>query len=121
MMDPLTVDGLTALIVQAAAGEAGKGAWSGLLALTRRAFKRSHSAQDALEQAATGDHAAAAQAAEHLIAQARVDPAIAEALRAWMTESLAGTGQVRNTISGEARIHGSVVQARDIDGSITFN
>ena len=119
-MDPLTVDGLTALIVQAASGEAGKGAWSGLLALARRAFKRSHSAQNALELAAAGDHAAAAQAAEHLVAQARVDPAVAEALRAWMAESLGGAGQM-TTISGEARIRGNVVQARDIGGSITFN
>ncbi len=120
-MDPLSVDALTALIVRAAAGEAGKGAWSGLLALARRAFKRSHSAQNALEQAATGDHTAAAQTAEHLIAQARLDPAVAEALRAWMTETLEHAGQVTNTISGEARIHGNVVQARDISGPITFN
>ena len=120
-MDPLSVDALTALVVRAAAGEAGKGAWSGLLALARRAFKRSHPAQNALEQAATGDHAAAARTAEHLVAQAQLDPAIAEALRAWMAETIEQSGQVTNTVSGEARIRGNVVQARDISGPITFN
>jgi len=120
-MDPISVDALAALILQAAAGESGKSAWNGLLSLARRAFKRSHAAQGALEQAATGDQAAAAQAAEHLLAQSRLDPAVAAALRAWMTEAGAHAGDVTNTISGQARIHGNVVQARDIEGSITFH
>lgn len=120
-MDPISVDALTALIVRAAAGEAGKNAWAGLLTLARRAFKRSHAAQGALEQAASGDREAAGQAAEHLVAQSRLDPAVAEALSAWVTDARSGASEVINTISGEARIQGNVVQARDIDGSITFH
>lgn len=120
-MDAISVDALTALIVQAAAGEAGKNTWAGLLALGRRAFKRSHAARGELERAAAGDHQAATQAAEHLVAQSRLDPAVGEALRAWMSEALAQVGQVTNVVSGEARIRGNVVQARDIQGPITFH
>ncbi len=120
-MDPISVDALSALIVRAAAGEAGKSTWSGLLALARHAFKRSHSVQGALEQAAHGDREAATQAAESFVAQSRLDPTVAEALRAWITDARRQSGEVVNTISGEARIHGNVVQARDIDGSITFH
>lgn len=120
-MDPISLDALTALIAQAAAGEAGKSTWAALLALARRAFRRSHGAHRALEQAATGDHQAAVQAAEQLVAQARLDPAVAEALRAWMTDAQAQAGAVANIISGEARIHGNVVQARDINGPISFH
>jgi hypothetical protein len=120
-MDAISVDALTALILQAAAGEAGKNTWAGLLALARRAFKRSQAAQGALEQAASGDQQAATQAAEHLVAQSRLDPAVGEALRAWMTHALAQVGQVTNVVSGEARVRGSVVQARDIQGPVTFH
>ena len=120
-MDPIPMDALTALIVRAAAGEAGKTSWAALQALVRRVFKRSDAAQRALEQAATGDHRAATQAAEHLVEQARLEPAAAEALRAWMTQALAQAGEVTNTVSGEAQIQGNVVQARDIHGPITFH
>lgn len=120
-MDPISIDALSSLIVQAAAGEAGKSAWSGLLALARRAFGRSHSGHDALERAATGDQGAAAHAAEQLVARSLADTAVAEALRAWMFETRAAAGSVANTISGRAQIHGNVVQARDIGGSINFH
>lgn len=119
-MDPISMDALAALIARAAAGEAGKTTWAALVGLARHAFKRSHAAQQALEQAAAGDHQAATQAAEHLVAQARLDPAVAEALQAWMNEALARAGGVTNSVSGEARIQGAVVQARDIHGPITF-
>jgi hypothetical protein len=119
-MDPISAQALATLIAQAAAGEAGKSTWNGLLALARRAFGRSHPARAAIEQAAAGDHAAAERAAEQLVAQASADPAVAEALRAWMAEARTHAAEVTNTISGEARIEGNVVQARDIGGSITF-
>ncbi len=119
-MDAISVDALTAMIVQAAAGEAGKNTWAALLALGRRAFKRSHAAQRALERATTGDHQAATQAAEHLVSQSRLDPAVDEALRAWMIDALGQAAAATNIVSGEARIHGNVVQARDIQGPITF-
>lgn len=120
-MDAISIDALTALIVQAAAGEAGKNAWNGLLALARRALGRSHCAHGALEQAENGDVGAAAQAAEQLVARARTDPAVAEALGAWMAQARANVATVTNVISGEAHIRGNVVQARDVGGSITFN
>lgn len=120
-MDPISVDALTALIVRAAAGEAGKSAWGGLLAIARRAFSRSHSAQGAIEQAETGDQAAAAEAAEHLVAQSSLQPEVAQALQAWMSEARAHAAAVTNTVSGQARIEGNVVQARDVNGPITFH
>lgn len=120
-MEPMSVDALTALVVRAAAGEVGKSAWSGLLALARRAFSRSHPARAALERAATGEHAAAADAAGHFAAQSRSDPQLAEALQAWAADVLAQAAAVTNSISAQARIGGNVVQARDINGPISFH
>jgi hypothetical protein len=61
--------------------------------------------------------------AQRLSDSARRDPAFATELRQWMVEAARAVniddGDVTNTISGKAKIGGSVVQARDI-GSVSF-
>lgn len=81
----MSADAPTALVVQAAAGEAGKSAWSGLITLARWAFGRSHSAHGALERAEKGDGGAPSRAL--------ADLAVAEALQAWVREARANMGR----------------------------
>lgn len=119
-MDPNLIPTLAAIIsaiAGGAAGEAGKQAWTSLTRLVRRRF---------------GDHAPAAL--EHpgaqpdeitriLVDHAKTDADFEQALTAWTTNTLhliQHDKVVRNTISGDAHISGSVVQAGDIGGSIQF-
>jgi hypothetical protein len=66
----------------------------------------------------------ARELSETLTLRARQDPAFAQALMAWRREAEAldgtrtGAGDVHNEISGGTQ--GTVVQARDIGGSINF-
>lgn len=117
-MDSISITELAALIARAAAGEAGKSAWDGLLAVARRAFGRGHAT--AIDAAKAGDRGAAVEVAGALVQLSTADAELAQTLRQWMAESgeNARSG-VSNVISGHARVHGNVVQARDI-GSVHF-
>lgn len=117
-MEPITIGLLVGLIVQAAAGEVGKSAWSGLTHLTRRAFRDDEVSTRALETAAA-DEAGATELAGGLVRSAADDPAFEELLRSWIAHTQqAATGEaVVNTISGGAQVHGHAVQARDV-GSV---
>lgn len=101
--------------VGAASDEAGRQVWQGLVALIRRARRQPE---------AGVEPARPETLAGVLIEAASCDPQFAAELRAWI-ELAARLGapadeSVTNTIGQQARIAGDVVQARDVEGSITF-
>lgn len=109
------------------AGAAGEQIWTSLVNLVRRrppnAQPYGGSELTALTEGA--DRAdRAAELAEALAVRARQDPAFAEALAAWRREAEAlegtrgGKGDVSNVVSGGTQ--GTVVQARDVHGSINL-
>jgi hypothetical protein len=103
-------DGVRALLTQ-------------LAARVRERFRRNSSDQDILESAAHGprDDGAVERLAEALDRHMREDPAFAGQLRSLWTE-IAAAGrrdEITNLVAGE--VHGSVVQARDVQGGITFH
>ena len=118
-MDPSVIPTLAAVIsaiVGGAAGEVGKNAWTSLTGLVRRRF--GDDAVAAIETAQTPE-----LTAESLAERAQADPAFAEALTSWTTETarlVQIKHDVTNTISGNARITGPVLQAGDVFGSINF-
>lgn len=128
-MDPLiTVPMLTsalAKVLDTAAGEAGTAAWAALAAIIGRHRKRVAPDAD-LPVVAPGSPDEAEALAAALAGSATFDPALAAELRDWQAavelnvsiRVQTGAGQVGNAISGT--VHGSVVQARDVTGPITF-
>lgn len=115
-MDSISLSTLITLITQSAAGEAGKSAWEGLIALTRRAFGHEQRAEAALQAAKAGGPAGALDLAGHLMQRATDDPELMRFLRTWMTEAkrfTATDGVTVNTISGDAHLR-DAVQARDV-------
>lgn len=130
-VDPSAVAVLTSLVtgvLGGAAGEAGKQMWGRMKELVRGWFGRDDPTTRAMEQVdlVSADpqmvEAVSGVLAQRLSDSARRDPAFAADLRQWMSEASRAInvdGDVTNTISGEAKIGGSVVQARDI-GSVNF-
>ncbi|MFI1336755.1 hypothetical protein ACH4U7_42935 [Streptomyces sp. NPDC020845] len=148
-MDPVTAGALIAAVnavVSGAGGEAGRRALEALGALSRRVLRRNPSdpaADPGADPAAdpsggpgadpAGDGEPVAipyddperlrRLAELLVEQARQDPELGRDLAAWMSRY--GTpaqevGTVHNSISGDARITGPVIQGRDFQGPISF-
>ncbi|MGO4748603.1 hypothetical protein AB4212_08225 [Streptomyces sp. 2MCAF27] len=137
-------------VVSGAGGEAGRRALEALGALSRRVLRRDPSdpaadpgADPAGDPAAdppggpgadpAGDGEPVAipyddperlrRLAELLVERARQDPELGRDLAAWMSRY--GTpaqevGTVHNSISGDARITGPVIQGRDFQGPISF-
>jgi hypothetical protein len=127
-MDPITAPVVAAVLVKIfdeTAGKAGKQAWSALTGLVRRAFGgrgRSRPMQAVAElERHPGDPARVEELAGALAAAAELDPEFAADLRRWLdvVEQPAG-GETTNVIGGSAQVHGTVLQTRDIHGSITF-
>jgi hypothetical protein len=125
-MDPIiTVPMLVSALTKAldsAAGEAGKKAWSALSALLTKHRRQDSGEADAqaapLLRADVRDIEAFAQ---HLATLAATDPALTQSLHDWAAETTvtcAGSDNTVNTISGT--VHGNVVQARDVSGSVNF-
>jgi hypothetical protein len=118
-MDPSVIPTLAAVIsaiVGGAAGEVGKNAWTSLTGLVRRRF--GDDAMAAIETAQTPE-----ETAQSLVQRAQADPAFAETLTSWTAETarlVQTKHDVTNTISGDARITGPVLQAGDVFGSINF-
>lgn len=140
-MDVETAITLASSAASAAAGgaatAAGENAWRSLVALARRAVGAPPAAPaapgrgsearpadalgpDAVDPA-DGDavHVLNARIAE----RARADEEFAAELCRWAEEHRAAveidrSGEVHNTVSGEARVDGPVIQARDIHGGI---
>jgi Tfp pilus assembly protein PilV len=98
----------------AASQEAGKQAWQGLVALVRRARRQ----PDAEVEPAHTEALAAT-----LVTTAGHDTQFAADLRRWIEHvaQLAPRSEdTSNSIAGDARVAGNVVQARDVQGSVTF-
>lgn len=107
------------VLVSIAAALAAKSATS-LYELVKRKFSGRKEAQAALEAAegAASDSAEVEALATQLADTERRDPAFATELRnAWQQVS-ATDGRVVNQITGN--VSGKVVQARDIEGGVTF-
>ncbi|MEV4094368.1 hypothetical protein [Streptosporangium saharense] len=119
-MDPTVLTAIVTALVGGAAGEVGKSAWTSLVTLARNRFG-SDSGEVAALEAATGD--SSEEITGILVDRAEADPAFAEELAAWTRETAKVVRQshdVSNTIAGEATIHGTVIQAGDIFGSINL-
>ncbi|MFL6073003.1 MAG: hypothetical protein ACJ73S_06350 [Mycobacteriales bacterium] len=118
MTAALTGSVLTAVLMRVAegvGGEAGQAAWAGLSSLVRRALGREPARPPADDEATAGELAA------QLLELMRSDPEFAAALREWFAGAAhLGGGDVENVIQGGAQVQGPVVQARDIQGPITF-
>ncbi|MFC7592060.1 hypothetical protein ACFQYP_56330 [Nonomuraea antimicrobica] len=107
-------------IIGGAAGEAGKGAWTSLTTLVRRRFGDDDTVTAAIERAETRP---VEETAQIIANYATDDPAFAEELRRWSAESarlVQSKHDVSNTISGDARITGPVLQTGDVFGSINL-
>ncbi|WP_424535085.1 hypothetical protein ACOZ38_33635 [Sphaerisporangium viridialbum] len=119
-MDPTTLTAIMSALIGGAAGEAGKSAWASLTTLVRQRFGSDSTAVAALERPDSGKPD---QVAGILVDLAAADPEFGKELHRWTTEATRVIQQKRdvsNTISGEARISGPVVQAGDVHGSINF-
>ncbi|WP_169317040.1 hypothetical protein [Actinacidiphila oryziradicis] len=127
-MDPAAADAIGAVVVAAAnsaAGEAGRQAWTSLVGTVRRAFGRRTVPTSAGETAlvTAADPSDAESLRDLVLAWAGEDPELLRELVRWESEHRgvleSRDDSVTNTISGNATIHGPVIQARDVSG--TFN
>ncbi|HZG04517.1 MAG TPA: hypothetical protein VE546_13240 [Streptomyces sp.] len=123
-MDVETALALASAAAGGAATEAGRHAWESLVALVRRATGRGGAEDPAVPDGADGteDPEAVTGRIVHL---ARTDEDFADRLCRWAETHRAALridgGQVHNTVSGSATVHGPVVQTGEIHGGITFN
>lgn len=125
MADPLTTSIATALVtgMTAALSDGTRTLLTKLATLIRDRLRR-RSDQDTLDAAIRdpGDHDTIQRLADLISQHMREDPTFAQQLQALWRDinSTAGhNDQVANIISGQ--VHGSAVQARDVQGGITFN
>ncbi|MCQ8194140.1 hypothetical protein [Streptomyces rugosispiralis] len=148
-MDPVTTGALVAAVnaaVSGAGGEAGRRALESFGTLVRRVLRRGD-AEPAGEPEPGGpdpggpepggpepggpdpvaipydDAARLRQLADLLVERARRDPEFGRDLTAWMREhgeAAREPGTVHNSIGGNARITGPVIQGRDFQGPISF-
>ncbi|MGW5690662.1 hypothetical protein ACWEWX_06750 [Streptomyces asiaticus] len=143
-MDPVTAGALVAAVnaaVSGAGGEAGRRALESFGTLVRRVLRRGEG-EPAGEPGPGGpdpggpdsggpdpvaipydDGARLRQLADLLVERARQDPEFGRDLAAWMREhgeSAGEAGAVHNSVGGNARITGPVVQGRDFQGPISF-
>jgi hypothetical protein len=126
-MDPITAPALAAVlskIFDGAVAEVGRQTWTTLTGLVRRAFgdkERSRPMRAVAElERHPDDPARVDELAGALAAAADLDPDFAADLRQWLADAGQPGGDVTNVIGGSAQVRGTVVQARDIHGSITF-
>lgn len=131
-MDPIAPTLFMAL-AGGTAGAAGQQLWTSLRDLVRRPFAHQEApgGEGELETfLGTPENSAerdrrARELAEVLTLRARQDPDFAKALTIWQRDAeqatgpRTGTGDVHNENSG-GTVHGNLLQARDINGPITF-
>ncbi|WP_283135478.1 hypothetical protein [Rhizohabitans arisaemae] len=119
-MDPSVLTAMISALIGGAAGEAGRGAWTSLTTLVRDRFGGGSAELATVEETTAADAAATAGV---LVDRAQADPEFGRALGSW-TEQTARLVQqsqsVVNTVSGGAQIHGSVIQAGNVYGSINL-
>jgi hypothetical protein len=108
------------ILVAIAAALAGKSVGN-LYDLVKKKFANRRQAAAALEaaQGAAPDSPEVHTLTEHLAEAANTDPEFSAALQATWAHLSASTGGVVNQVSGT--VHGNLVQARDIQGGITFS
>ncbi|GES26303.1 hypothetical protein Aple_092020 [Acrocarpospora pleiomorpha] len=119
-MDPTVIAALLSALAGGVAGEVGKTAWTSLTSLVRRRFGDNSRELAAVE--ATSPETAP-DISDLLVEWAHTDADFGEALTSWAAQTAENIGQshdVTNTISGNARIQGPVIQAGDVFGSITL-
>ena len=125
MTDPLATSIATAIATGAttALGDGVRAIVTKLGQLIRKRLRRNSPDQDALEAAieTPRDTAAVERLARIIEQQMRDDPAFAEQVRDLWTsyKDAEHEGAVTNAIHGT--VHGSVVQARDVQGGITLH
>ncbi|MET7905779.1 hypothetical protein ABZS86_31695 [Streptomyces sp. NPDC005355] len=128
-MDPVTAGAVIAAVnaaVSGAGGEAGRRAVESLGALARRVLRRGDGGPAGGPEPVTvpyDDPQRLRQLAELLAERARQDPEFGRDLAAWMREhggAAPEAGAVHNSVSGDARITGPVIQGRDFHGPISF-
>lgn len=127
MTDPLTTSIATALATGATAAlsDGVRALITKLATLVRDRFRQNPPDEETLVAASSNPHDldAVKRLAELLGQRMRGDPEFAERLRAlWTDIAAAGPGhrdEITNVVSGP--VHGSVVQARDVHGGITFH
>ncbi|NLU74681.1 hypothetical protein HCC61_18710 [Streptomyces sp. HNM0575] len=135
-MDTASASAIAAAVSAAASSagtEAGRHAWESLLALCRRI--RGREAGDEIALPAEGDTAASAGdtasdeeqvrlLTTRVIEECERDESFAADLEAWAARHgftvRIERGSVHNTVSGDARVSGSVIQGRDFNGPISF-
>jgi hypothetical protein len=131
-VDPVVAAQLAFLLprlADGALGEAGKQAWDALVRLVGRA-RRPEAQAPAVEPGAAlteleshpGDSARAEAAGRALERLAAADPEFAAALREWWagTDRLVHEAEAGNVNVIRGNVHGHVVQARDVQGPISF-
>jgi hypothetical protein len=135
-MDPAAAGAIGAAVVAAAnsaGGEAGRQAWSSLVAVVRRALGRREATQaeeavveavEAVEALGEPAEAAAASLRDLVLTWAHEDSGFLAELADWRREHAAvleaRDDSVTNIIGGNATVQGPVIQARDIHGGIDF-
>jgi len=125
MTDPFTTGIATALAAGATAalGDGVRVLLTRLGALVRERLRRNPSDDEALTTVAwsPGDPDSVRRLAEVLEQHMRDDPEFAQRLRALWTEITAATGpgEITNLVHGQ--VHGSVIQARDVQGGIVIH
>ena len=131
-MDPITAAALSATVmplVSGAAGEAGKKAWESLAAFVGKRFGRRSDAATAAR--ALAQHPDEAQHGELLAGilerAAALDGDVADWIREWLRDAApladpqgAQVSTVTNVVSGNAKVHGAVIQSHTISGPIAF-
>ncbi|MEU1947534.1 hypothetical protein ACFW95_36900 [Streptomyces sp. NPDC059474] len=128
-MDPVTAGALVTAVnaaVSGAGGEAGRRALESFGTLVRRVLRRGEGEPAGEPEPVAipyDDGERLRQLAELLVERARQDPEFGRDLASWMREHGEATGEagaVHNSIAGDARITGPVVQGRDFNGPISF-
>ncbi|MGA6157987.1 hypothetical protein ACPEIC_32070 [Stenotrophomonas sp. NPDC087984] len=128
-MDPVTAGALVTAVnaaVSGAGGEAGRRALESFGTLVRRVLRRGEGEPAGEPEPVAipyDDGERLRQLAELLVERARRDPEFGRDLASWMREhgEAAGeAGAVHNSIAGDARITGPVIQGRDFNGPISF-
>lgn len=122
-MDPSVIPTLAVIvsaIIGGAAGEAGKHAWTSLATLVSRRFDNEAHAAAALEQF---DTQSPEEIVKVLVDHANSDADFEMELAKWTNDTICliqHRRDVSNTIGGDARISGPVIQAGNVLGSINF-
>ena len=125
-MDLISVSALVSLLTKifnSSSEKAGEQLWESLSSVVRRLFGRRSTSVEAVKRLGErpGDADAIRALAQALVDDSSRDPQAAAQLRHWIAsaqETMAADERVTNTVTGD--VPGSVLQARDIQGNITF-